>query len=309
MTGVPAMRFWRTAASSDGACQRSSAATYQPTGWGSVPRLDGAPGRHEPARSGPGRPWSRRPRRVRGASDVVGMSTPSGLPHVDAARPPGARPAQASSTVVAVELAVLVPVKAFHAAKGRLVGTLDSAPPRPVRALDGDRRARRRRPLPTFVACDDDEVAEWAERTARRVWGPGLGLNGAVDDGVDDRRQGLRPRRRRPRRPAAAARPGRGRPAGHVTLVPDRRRDGTNVMSFPAAAPIRRRYGGGSFRRHLAQATAWRPPGSPSRCAPTPTCRSTSTRRPTWPTHPSARYCRTWLRTNPASRRPRRPAR
>ena len=42
------------------------------------------------------------------------------------------------------------------------------------------------RPLPTFVACDDDEVAEWAEQHgADVIWGDGLGLNGAVDDGVE----------------------------------------------------------------------------------------------------------------------------
>ena len=38
--------------------------------------------------------------------------------------------------------------------------------------------------LPTFVACDDDEVAAWAdEHGAEVLWSPGLGLNGAVDAG------------------------------------------------------------------------------------------------------------------------------
>jgi 2-phospho-L-lactate guanylyltransferase (CobY/MobA/RfbA family) len=41
---------------------------------------------------------------------------------------------------------------------------------------------------------------------------------------------------------------------GRITLVPDRRDDGTNVMSFPAAHPLRAAYGGGSFGRHLRQA-------------------------------------------------------
>ena len=40
------------------------------------------------------------------------------------------------------------------------------------------------RPLPTFVACDDDAVATWAdEHGAEVLWSPGLGLNGAVDAG------------------------------------------------------------------------------------------------------------------------------
>ena len=37
-----------------------------------------------------------------------------------------------------------------------------------------------------FVACDDERVAEWAEAHGAQVsWGPGLGLNGAIDHGVD----------------------------------------------------------------------------------------------------------------------------
>ena len=35
-----------------------------------------------------------------------------------------------------------------------------------------------------FVACDDDEVAAWADAAGAEVlWSPGLGLNGAVDAG------------------------------------------------------------------------------------------------------------------------------
>ena len=41
-----------------------------------------------------------------------------------------------------------------------------------------------------------------------------------------------------------------------VVLVPDRRLDGTNLMSFPLAAPLPASYGAGSFRRHLGAALA-----------------------------------------------------
>jgi len=87
--------------------------------------------------------------------------------------------------VQSVRLAVLVPVKRFTAAKGRLAGVLS----------DGD-RARLAEwmasgvldtvaEVPTFVACDDEHVAAWATRMgAQVIWGAGLGLNGAVDDGV-----------------------------------------------------------------------------------------------------------------------------
>ena len=36
-----------------------------------------------------------------------------------------------------------------------------------------------------------------------------------------------------------------------MTLVPDRRRDGTNVVAVPVAADLPATYGRGSFARHL----------------------------------------------------------
>ena len=36
-----------------------------------------------------------------------------------------------------------------------------------------------------------------------------------------------------------------------ITLVPDRRRDGTNVAARPCGVALPASYGGGSFRRHL----------------------------------------------------------
>jgi 2-phospho-L-lactate guanylyltransferase len=161
--------------------------------------------------------------------------------------------------VAAVRLAVLVPVKRFTAAKGRLAGVLED-----------DDRARLAQwmasgvletvaDVPTFVACDDDHVAEWATRMgAQVIWGAGLGLNGAVDDGVDHITSSgfdhvLVSH-------ADLALPGAlldVASEGCITLVPDRRHDGTNVMAFPAAHPIRAAYGGGSFARHLGQALAF----------------------------------------------------
>jgi 2-phospho-L-lactate guanylyltransferase len=158
-----------------------------------------------------------------------------------------------------VRLAVLVPVKRFTAAKGRLTGVLSD-----------DDRARLAEwmasgvldvvaEIPTFVACDDDQVAEWATRMgAEVIWGAGLGLNGAVDDGVEriatsgyDHLLVSHADLALPRSLLDVAH------EGAITLVPDRRHDGTNVMSFPATHPIRAAYGGGSFTRHLEQALAF----------------------------------------------------
>ncbi len=155
-----------------------------------------------------------------------------------------------------MQLAVLVPVKRFTAAKGRLRGVVpDDQRARLARwmaelvldACDGFER---------FVACDDPAVREWAEaHGATVVWGPELGLNRAVDDGVAEiaRRGFDHVIVSHADLPLPAALPHVARP-GTITLVPDRRLDGTNVMSFPVAERIAASYGGGSFRRHLADA-------------------------------------------------------
>ena len=160
--------------------------------------------------------------------------------------------------MTAVRLAVLVPVKRFTAAKGRLTGVLaDSDRARLAEWMASgvlDVVAE----IPTFVACDDEHVAAWATRMgAHVIWGAGLGLNGAVDDGVDhitssgyDHVLVSHADLALPDALRDVAR------AGCITLVPDRRHDGTNVMSFPAAHPLRAAYGGGSFERHLEQALA-----------------------------------------------------
>ena len=90
--------------------------------------------------------------------------------------------------------------------------------------------------------------------------------------------------------------------AGTVTLVPDRRRDGTNVRRPAASAPTSRRpTARGSFARHLDGGDGDR--AAASRCAATPGWRSTSTTPTTWPTRRSSPHLPTWLRTILASRR------
>jgi 2-phospho-L-lactate guanylyltransferase len=111
-------------------------------------------------------------------------------------------------------------------------------------------------PLVTAVVCDDPEVAAWAiEHGALLLEEPGLGLNGAVTAGVEAL--------------AAAGADevlvvhadlplaeGLAGLAGHdgITLVPDRREDGTNVACVPANAGFHFSYGPGSFGRHCDEA-------------------------------------------------------
>lgn len=158
-----------------------------------------------------------------------------------------------------MRLAVLIPVKRFTAAKGRLTGVVSDADRAALARWMASRVVDVVAEMPTFVACDDDDVAEWAgDRGARVIWCAGLGLNGAVDEGVDriiaEGFEHLLIAHADLARPAGlldVAHPGR------ITLVPDRRHDGTNVMSFPAPTPLRASYGGGSFSRHLDQALAF----------------------------------------------------
>jgi 2-phospho-L-lactate guanylyltransferase len=155
-----------------------------------------------------------------------------------------------------VQAAVVIPVKAFHAAKLRLAPAL-SPRSRAVLAREmATRVVRAAGPLPVYVVCDDEDVRAWAiEVGATAHWTPGLGLIGAVEAGVDA---------------AAAAGAERVLVAhadlplatglGHVVgddgvlIVPDRWNDGTNVIAVPARSGFRFAYGPGSASRHEAEA-------------------------------------------------------
>lgn len=157
-----------------------------------------------------------------------------------------------------VDVALLIPIKAFHVAKARMAPVLDEpsrerlarwTAARVIAAADG---------APVFVACDDERVAEWSrDHDALVLSLPGLGLNAAVDAAVDEiRARGFEhvviahadlPI---PDALMSVAKP------GTVTLVPDRRLDGTNVRSFPVRLRLTSSYGQGSFQRHLDAALA-----------------------------------------------------
>ena len=161
-----------------------------------------------------------------------------------------------AATSTAVSAAVVVPIKAFRTAKLRLAPALaPEARADLARELGGVVLAAAA-PLRRVVVCDDDEVRRWATTAGAEVmWCPGRGLNGAVADGVAALRDdGV----------AIAVVAHADLPlatsltwiAGFpgVTLVPDRRRDGTNVIAVPTAAGFAFSYGGGSFWRHRAEA-------------------------------------------------------
>lgn len=153
---------------------------------------------------------------------------------------------------------VLVPVKAFARAKERLSPALDDHTRAELARAMADVVVTAAAPLPVAVVCDDDDVARWASgHGAQIIWTPGLGLNGAVQAATEQ---------------VAAAGIGRAvvvhadlpfaaELSGYadlgsdvVALTPDRRRDGTNVVSVPTRSGFRFAYGAGSFDAHCAEA-------------------------------------------------------
>jgi 2-phospho-L-lactate guanylyltransferase len=157
-----------------------------------------------------------------------------------------------------VHAAVLVPVKSFAVAKGRLSPLLTPDQRKRLSQWMAERVLAAAGELATYVACDDDEVAEWARaRGAQVMWRPATGLNAAVTDSVSELRDmgveyvvvahsDL---------PGASDLASLAR-ADHIVLVPDHRLDGTNVVGVPTDVSFDFSYGGGSFTRHLQQAMA-----------------------------------------------------
>lgn len=151
---------------------------------------------------------------------------------------------------------VLVPVKAFGDAKLRLAPALTPSERASLARHMAKRVLDSAGSLPTAVVCDDKEVAAWARgHGALVVWEPGQGLNGAVQEGVA-------------RLGAAGVDSvivaASDLPLAEdlawvasfsgVTVVPDRRHDGTNVICIPARSGFCFSYGPGSFARHVEEA-------------------------------------------------------
>lgn len=154
------------------------------------------------------------------------------------------------------DTAVLVPVKAFTDAKVRLAPALSAGERVALARSMADRVVAAAGVLPVAVACDDTDVAGWAAaRGALVVWTAGRGLDGAVEAGVDELRSlgCARVIVAHADLPLASDLAPVARFAG-VTLVPDRRGDGTNVACVPAGSGFRFAYGPGSFQRHRAEA-------------------------------------------------------
>ena len=149
--------------------------------------------------------------------------------------------------------AVVIPVKSFTTAKGRLADTLSPTERESLARDCASRVVRAAGDLPVFVVCGDASVAEWARNLGARVVEqdrPGLdtavaaGMSAATAAGHDHVIV------------AHADLPLAGSLAhlavdGTVTIVTDRHHDGTNVLSVPLGAGFTTAYGPGSCDNHV----------------------------------------------------------
>ncbi|HXW39191.1 MAG TPA: 2-phospho-L-lactate guanylyltransferase, partial [Acidimicrobiales bacterium] len=176
--------------------------------------------------------------------------------YTDSVPPASSRPAHAMWSPPLGPRAVLVPVKAFGDAKGRLGSALGPAARIELARAMADRVLDAAVPLPVAVVCDDTQVAAWARRRrALVIWEPGRGLNGAVEAGVDHLTAAgvVHVTVAHADLPRAADLAQVGSDPG-ITLVPDRHGNGTNVIALPTGVGFRFSYGPGSFARHQIEA-------------------------------------------------------
>lgn len=176
-----------------------------------------------------------------------------------------------NGTPTGVTPTVLIPVKGFRLAKGRLADRLSESERHELARTMASQVVKAAGPLPTKIVCDNDEVADWARSVGAEVlWVDAAGLNPALtaavaaleaQDSASDR---------------SAGRSGGSSSGGHVliahadlphaqtlaglaeagtvTIVPDRHLDGTNVMALPLGTGFQFRYGPDSFRAHCDEA-------------------------------------------------------
>ena len=149
--------------------------------------------------------------------------------------------------------AVLVPIKSFDLAKGRLADTLDTGQRAELARAMAATVLAAARPLSTFVICGDADVAAFAvSRGANVIWRVPAGLNRGVQQGVDVLRDAGFGRVivSHADLPLATDLTWLATVGADVVVVPDRHGDGSNVVSVTTRRPFRFAYGPGSAAAH-----------------------------------------------------------
>ena len=151
--------------------------------------------------------------------------------------------------------AVVVPIRSFEGALSRLSEVMDGFGRRELMRLMAERVVDAADGLPIHVATDDAGVADWARGMGAAVVGAGRpGLSLAVALAVDRLAAAGIERAVVAHADLALARTLRPAVGSGMTIVPDRRRDGSNVLCVPTGVGFRFAYGPGSFERHIAEA-------------------------------------------------------
>lgn len=151
--------------------------------------------------------------------------------------------------------AVVVPIRSFDGALSRLAGVLGPSGCRDLMSRMAGRVVAAADGMPVHVATDDAEVADWARRLGAAVVTVGRpGLSIAVARAVDRLAAAGVERAVVAHADLALARSLRPAVGPGLVIVPDRRRDGSNVLCVPTAAGFDFSYGPGSFARHVAEA-------------------------------------------------------
>ena len=151
--------------------------------------------------------------------------------------------------------AVIVPIRSFDGALSRLAAILGEARCRELMLMMANRVVTAAEPMPVHVATDDAGVAAWATDLGAAVVAAGRpGLTTAVSAAVDHLASAGVERAVVAHADLALARTLRPAIGPGLTIVGDRRRDGSNVVCVPTGAGFQFSYGPGSFGRHVAEA-------------------------------------------------------
>jgi 2-phospho-L-lactate guanylyltransferase len=165
--------------------------------------------------------------------------------------------AAASASSATVGAGVVIPLRSFALAKGRLARHLDAAARAELARRMAERVVAAAGELPVAVVSSDPDVRAWARHAAVVLPDPGS-LDAAAGAGrLWARREGLdRVVVAHADLPLAdSLAPVAGGGADPIaTIVACHRGDGTPVLAIPAASEFRFAYGTGSFQRHCAEA-------------------------------------------------------
>ena len=151
--------------------------------------------------------------------------------------------------------AVIVPIRSFEGALSRLAGILGRPGCRDLMRVMAGRVVAAADGLPVYVVTDDPDVAAWAAGLGAAVVPAGRpGLTSAVTVAVDHLASAGIERAVVAHADLPLARSLRPAAGPGLTIVPDRQRDGSNVVCVPTSAGFRFSYGPDSFSRHVAEA-------------------------------------------------------